>query len=77
MKQIDVLTDRLFEETMNVLNGRVSPKNGLASASMADTVIRAAVAHSNHQKLQKKVPHTRLFDKEFTQSQLKDLLKVN
>jgi hypothetical protein len=77
MKQVEMVVDRLFRETMGVLNGTVNAQNGLVSARMVDSLVKAASADSRHQLSKKKVPVVKFFDKEYTDSQLKNQLKGN
>jgi hypothetical protein len=77
MKMVDLLTEKLFAETMGVLNGTVNAQSGLVSARLLDSLIKSANVYSRHQLNQKKIPSVMLFDKEYSESQMKNLLKGN
>ena len=64
LKQIDITTNLLFDTLVGVSKGEIQPKYGMALSSIADTVIKAALSHSIHQKAQKKIPYVMFFDDE-------------
>ena len=75
MKMIDILTEKLFRETVGVLDGTINAQNGLVSARLVDSLIKSANSYSRHQLSQKLRPSVTLFDKEFSEEEISEIFK--
>lgn len=68
--QSEAIIDKLFKLTNEVIDGKTNPKHGLAISSMIDTLVKAALNDSIHQKNQRKIPTVKFFDEKIV-TQLK------
>jgi hypothetical protein len=62
MKQSTILSQKLYEATLGMLNGDINPLHLSAAVRASNALIRLSLGDSFHQRMKKQVPHVPFFD---------------